>query len=65
MNEIGVAFVAAFALVAGFDKDLAEIVGLSLFVSLSAVLIAAVIGLPLARRPHCFDSQAGRSSSSS
>ena len=47
MNEIGVAFVAAFALVAGFDKDLAEIVGLSLFVSLSAVLIAAVIGLPL------------------
>ena len=47
MNEIGVAFVAAFALAAGFDKDLAEIVGLSLFVSLSAVLIAAVIGLPL------------------
>ena len=47
MNEIGVAFVAAFAMVAGFDKDLAEIVGLSLFVSLSAVFIAAVIGLPL------------------
>ena len=47
MNEIGVAFVAAFALVAGFDKDLAEIVGLSLVVSLSAVFIAAVIGLPL------------------
>ena len=47
MNEIGVAFVAAFALAAGFDKDLAEIVSLSLFVSLSAVPIAAVIGLPL------------------
>ncbi len=47
MNDIGVAFASAFAMVAGFDKDLAEIVALSLGVSLSAVLIAAVIGLPL------------------
>ena len=47
MNDIGVAFAKAFAMVAGFDKDLAEIVGLSLGVSLSAVFIAAVIGLPL------------------
>ena len=47
MNDIGVAFASAFSMVAGFDKDLAEIVALSLGVSLSAVLIAAVIGLPL------------------
>ena len=47
MNDISDAFAAAFAMVAGFDKDLAEIVGLSLEVSLSAVFIAAVIGLPL------------------
>ena len=47
MNDINDAFAAAFAMVAGFDKDLAEIVGLSLEVSLSAVFIAAVIGLPL------------------
>ena len=47
MNDINDAFAAAFAMVAGFDKDLAEIVSLSLEVSLSAVFIAAVIGLPL------------------
>ena len=47
MNDISVAFAAAFAMVAGFEKDLAEIVGLSLVVSLSAVFIAAIIGLPL------------------
>jgi len=37
---------AAIALVLGFDADLAEIVGLSLHVSLLAVAIATVIGLP-------------------
>ena len=47
MNDINDALAAAFAMVVGFDKDLAEIVGLSLEVSLSAVFIAAVIGLPL------------------
>ena len=47
MNDISDAFAAAFAMVAGLDKDLAEIVGLSLEVSLSAVFIATVIGLPL------------------
>ncbi len=47
MSDFGDAFAAAFALVAGFDAGLTEIVALSLQVSLTAVIIAAVIGLPL------------------
>jgi len=47
MNDFGDAFAAAFSLVAGFDAGLTEIVALSLQVSLTAVFIAAVIGLPL------------------
>ncbi len=46
MNEFAEAFAAAFWLIAGLDADLAEIVGLSLRVSLTAVLLAALIGLP-------------------
>lgn len=41
------AFLAAFRLIAAMDADLAEIVGLSLYVSVMAVTIACVIGLPL------------------
>ena len=37
----------ALRLIAAFDRDLMQIVGLSLYVSLSATLLAAVIGLPL------------------
>jgi len=47
MTDFTTAFSAAISLVATFDKDLVEIVGLSLRVSLLAVAIAALIGLPL------------------
>ena len=47
MNELGDAFATAFGLIAAFDSDLVEIVGLSLRVSLTAVALAALIGLPL------------------
>ena len=47
MSEIGSALVKAMALIADFDPDLVEIIGLSLRVSLTAVLIAGVIGLPV------------------
>ncbi len=47
MNDITEAFVTAFGLIARLDPDLAEIVLLSLRVSLTAVGLAALIGLPL------------------
>ncbi len=47
MHDIGGAFADAFGLLARFDPTLMEIIGLSLQVSLSAVLLAALIGLPL------------------
>ncbi len=47
MQDFGGAFALAFNLVFSFDRDLLEIVILSLKVSLSAVSIAALIGLPL------------------
>ena len=47
MADIGEALAAAFRLMVGLDRDLAEIVLLSLRVSLTAVAIACVIGLPL------------------
>ena len=47
MTGFGEAFGAAWALVIGFDSELAGIVLLSLQVSLSAALIATLIGLPL------------------
>ncbi len=46
MQEFGQAFVDAFALILGGDPELWAIVGLSLKVSLSAVLIGALIGMP-------------------
>ena len=47
MNDFATAFVLAFEMIAAFDSDLVSIVGLSLHVSLTAVVIAALIGLPL------------------
>jgi tungstate transport system permease protein len=47
MDNIANAFGRAVTLLVTFDPDLAEIVALSLRVSLIAVLLAAVIGLPL------------------
>lgn len=46
MSDVGNTFDAAFRLLVNFDSDLWEIVGLSVNMSLSAVAIAAVIGLP-------------------
>ena len=47
MQDFSAAFGLAFSLIVGLDADLVEIIGLSLRVSLSAVLISALIGLPL------------------
>ncbi len=47
MNDLGQALDAALALLAGPDPALAGIVGLSLQVSVAAVLLAALPGLPL------------------
>ncbi len=46
MQDLGGAFGEAFRLIVHLDRDLVEIVGLSLRVSLSAVALAALIGLP-------------------
>ena len=47
MNELVDALGTAAMMIAGFDTELIEIVGLSLRVSLTAVGLAALIGLPL------------------
>jgi tungstate transport system permease protein len=47
MGDMGAAFGEAARLIAGFNPELAAIVGLSLKVSLSAVVLAAAAGLPL------------------
>ncbi len=47
MTDIGDTLAKAFLLVVHMDSDLGTIVGLSLRISLSAVAIAAVIGMPL------------------
>ncbi len=47
MDSFAAAFATALSLVVSLDPDLVEIVLLSMRVSLTAVLIAAVIGLPL------------------
>ncbi len=47
MTDFGDAISTAFALVVSLDRELTEVVLLSLKVSLSAVLIACVIGLPI------------------
>lgn len=47
MSNFSDAFSAALSLIVNFDSGLAEIVALSLQVSLAAVLAASLIGLPL------------------
>lgn len=47
MPDIGSAFAMAFDLIFSLDDDLVEIIGLSLRISLTAVAISCVIGLPL------------------
>lgn len=47
MFEIGSAFTTAFALIAGLDTALLQIVALSLQVSVSAVAVGTALGLPL------------------
>ncbi|MCP4489459.1 MAG: ABC transporter permease subunit [Gammaproteobacteria bacterium] len=47
MQEFSSSFGLAFNLLIGLDADLLEIIGLSLHVSLIAVVIAAIIGFPL------------------
>lgn len=47
MSDIGEAFAAAWRLVATGDRELYAVVALSLRVSLSALIAAALIGLPL------------------
>lgn len=47
MQDFSSSFSLAFALIGGLDADLLEIIGLSLRVSLIAVIIAAIIGFPL------------------
>ncbi len=47
MNSLGEAFGAAWRLLVGFDAELAQVVGLSLQVSITAVMLATLIGLPL------------------
>lgn len=47
MNELHRALGEAWHLIAGFDSDLAEIVQLSLQVSVSAVAVGALVAMPL------------------
>ena len=47
MNAIGLALAQAAAMIAGLDPELVQIVGLSLAVSLSAVAIATLVGMPI------------------
>ncbi len=47
MDDLGAAFSTALGLVAARDPALAAVVGLSLRVSLTAVAVAATVGLPL------------------
>jgi tungstate transport system permease protein len=47
MNDLGTAVALAFGLIAEGDAGLLRIVGLSLRVSLTAVAVAALVGLPL------------------
>ena len=47
MQDVGNSFGLAFGLVLAADPDLLEIIALSLKVSLSAVVIACLLGLPL------------------
>ena len=62
MTDFGSALGAALSLVVRLDPDLAEIVLLSLQVSVGAVLLATLIGMPLGRRWPCSASPGARRS---
>jgi tungstate transport system permease protein len=47
MQDFSASFGLAFSLIASADADLIEIIGLSLRVSISALVLAALIGFPL------------------
>jgi len=47
MTDLGAAFATAVNLLLAFEPQLVEIIGLTLRVSLSAVLLAALLGMPL------------------
>ena len=47
MNDIGAAWTTALALIGGRDPQLMQIVALSLSVSLTAVVLSTLLGLPL------------------
>ena len=47
MQDFSESFTIAFGLIAAMDADLAAIIGLSLRVSLTAVLLACLVGFPL------------------
>lgn len=47
MQDFAAAFLEAFWLIASADSDLLEVIGLSLQVSASAVLVSCVLGLPI------------------
>ena len=47
MQDFSAAFGLAFSLIIGADPDLIEIIGLSLHVSITAVVISALVGFPL------------------
>lgn len=47
MQSFADAFYHAVSLIASFDPELVEIIGLSLYVTLSAVVLACLLGLPL------------------
>ena len=47
MQDLSDAFATAFSMLVGLDPDLLEIVALSLEVTLSALLLATLVGLPL------------------
>ena len=47
MTEFQTALTTAFSMIVALDSDLVEIVGLSLRVSITAVVLAAAVGLPV------------------
>ena len=54
MDSFWGAFAGAVGLIFALDPDLMEIIGLSLRVTLTAVLLACLIGLPLGAAVGCF-----------
>ena len=63
MTDITQAFVTALQLLITFDSNLVEIVTLSMQVSLSAVALAVLIGLPLGAALALFNFPAAAASS--